>query len=98
MDTSKCLKTWCLKHTILAFRNCALRNSRENEDNFYYHWKQYLAKSGGKKDGVEVEKQQTDRLMGVMGDDDDNGAAAGGAAAEESAAATEPEASGDDLE
>jgi hypothetical protein len=35
--------------TILAFRNVTLRNSRENEDNFYYLWKQYLAKSGGKR-------------------------------------------------
>jgi hypothetical protein len=43
-----------------------------------------------------VEKQQTDRLMGVMGDDDDDGAAAGSAAAKESAAAPEPEASGDE--
>jgi hypothetical protein len=38
--------------TILTFKNVALRNSRENEDNFYYLWKQYLAKSGGKKDGA----------------------------------------------
>ncbi len=43
---------------------------------------------------MEVEKQQTDRLKGVM-DANDDGAAAGGAAAE-SAAAPEPEASGDD--
>jgi hypothetical protein len=87
--------------TILAFRNVALRNSRENEGNFYYLWKQYLAKSGGKKDDAEVEKQQNDLFMGLFGDDDDDGAAAGGAAAgraaaEKSAAAPEPEASGDE--
>jgi hypothetical protein len=68
-----------------------MRNSRENEDNVYYLWKQYLAKSGGKTDGAE-EKQQTDLFNGVFGDDDDDGAAAGGAA-EVSAAAPEPEAS-----
>ncbi len=81
------------QQAILAFRNCALRNSRENEDNFYYLWKQYLVKSGGKKDSAAVEKQQIDLLNGVMGDDDDDGAAAGGAATEESVAAPEPEAS-----
>jgi hypothetical protein len=77
------------------------RSSEElswNEENFYYLLKQYLAKSGGKKDGAELEKQQTDLFNGVRGNDDDDGAAAGvaaagGAAAEESAAAPEPEAS-----
>jgi hypothetical protein len=36
--------------SILAFRSCAWKNARENESNFYYLWKQYLARSGGVKD------------------------------------------------
>ncbi len=67
--------------SILAFRSCAMKNARENESNFYYLWKQYLAKSGGVKESPDVAKELTDRVNGVMGDDDEAEAAAPAAAA-----------------
>ncbi len=97
MVTRKCLKTGCQKgsnhhsriqelwlkppFSLSGIVSVPPRNTRENEDNFYSLWKQ--CEICGKKDSVEVEKQQTDGLKGVMGDDDDDGAAAGGAAESE---------------
>jgi hypothetical protein len=57
MVTRKSLKTdsdRVPQTIILAFRNCDLRNAREAEDSFYYLWKQYLAKAGGKRDSVTI--------------------------------------------
>jgi hypothetical protein len=71
--------------SILAFRSCAWKNARENESNFYYLWKEYLARSGGVKDGPDVAKELTDRVNDVMGDDNDDEAAAAAPAAAASA-------------
>ncbi len=87
------------QQTIVACKNCAFGNAREQERSFYYLWKQYLAKSGGTKEGAAAEKERLDMFKGMMGsDDDDDGPAGGGAAAappaaEGPAAAPEPEAS-----
>ncbi len=70
------------QQTIVAFRNCAFGNAREQENSFYYLWKQYLKKSGGSKDSAEAEKEQLDLFKSMMGyDNNDNGLAAGGKAA-----------------
>ena len=67
---------------ILSFRAVALKNARDNESNFYYLWKQHLAKSGGQKESAAVAKEMGDRLLEMMGDDDDdNGSGAAGAVA-----------------
>ena len=69
---------------ILSFRAVALKNARDNESNFYFLWKQHLAKSGVQKESVAVAKERDDRLEKMMADDDDdddNGSGAAGAVA-----------------
>ncbi len=72
MVTRSCLKTEC---------QYPRKNASENECNFYYLWKQYLARFGGVKDSQEEAKVLTDQVNGVMGDDDDDEAAAAAPAA-----------------
>jgi hypothetical protein len=86
--------------SILALRNVALKNARENEANFCHLWKKYLVRSGDKKESPEVTKELFDRVNGVMGDDDDDddddgsgSAGAGAAPAGEGAAPAEGAAS-----
>ena len=67
--------------SMLAFRSCAMRNSRENESNFYYLWKKHLKTNGAKPESSAMAKEVEGRVNGVMGDDDDDVPAAAAAAA-----------------
>ena len=65
--------------SMLAFRSCAMGNSRENESNFYYLWKEHLKTNGAQPESANMAKELEGRVNGVMGDDDDNGSAAAAA-------------------
>ena len=79
--------------SIAAFRSCALKNSRENENAFYLLWKEYLASSAQKQVGADLLKETAARVKSLMDDDDDDGAGSAVPAAHPAEAAAE----GDDV-
>ena len=88
MVTSKCLKTRVPQASILAFRNAAVKIAREQEDSFYYLWKEHLKTNGTPSDSAVAAQAVEGRLSDVMGRDDDGEgyvapAAAGGNVASE---------------
>jgi hypothetical protein len=69
--------------SILAFRNAALKIAREQEDSFYYLWKEHLKANGTPSDSAVAAQAVQVKMTDVMGGDgDDEGyvapAAAGG--------------------
>jgi hypothetical protein len=74
--------------SILAFRNAAVKIAREQEDSFYYLWKEHLNSNGTPSDGAVAAQAVEGRVSDVMGRDDDGEgyvapAAAGGNVASE---------------
>ncbi len=82
--------------SMLAFRSCAMRNSRENESNFYYLWKEHLKTNGAKPESSAMAKEVEGRVNSVMGDDDDDDVPPAAAAAAAAAAPVDAANAGDD--
>lgn len=57
--------------SILAFRNAAVKIAREQEDSFYYLWKEHLKANGTPSDSAVAAQAVEGRVSDVMGRDDD---------------------------
>ena len=57
--------------SILSFRNAAVKIAREQEDSFYYLWKQHLKANGSPSDSAVAEQAVQLKVTDVMGGDDE---------------------------
>ena len=67
--------------SIVSFRNAAVKIAREQEDSFYYLWKEYLKANGSPSDSAVAEQAVQVKVTDVMGGNDDEGVYAAPAAA-----------------
>ena len=73
------------EHSILAFKNAAVKIAREQEDSFYYLWKEHLKAIGNSSESSAAEQAVHGKVNDMLGADDDAGYVAPAAARGEGA-------------